>query len=450
MPEPIVIIHGWSDNSSSFKNLATFLGQQLGNEVININLADWISMNDDVSYADVAEAMNRAWVNKGLPTNQRIVNVVVHSTGALIVREWMTRYFNAGTVPIKRLLMLAPANFGSPLAHKGRSFIGRAVKGWGNDGFETGEKILKGLELASPYSWNLALKDLFTNDAWYGENKILATVLIGNKGYDGLQSIANENGSDGTVRISTANLNATKIRLELDEEQSPINFNVSSSNGQVAFGIVDKFNHTTITLSETKEPKPEGVLESLILGSLKVIDDDYIVSKSTFPWQSKITDLVGDTSETSPRLQNAVIKASDNLGNKVDDYFVEFYRQAAQDTAFEQELYTRFISNVHIYCDDGSYRSLYLNITELDNINEMKSMSVDQLFVSITAQPIYQAKNSKRQPVGYIPINARSAGGLLLQPDQIKQIFQPHQTVLIEVVLTRKLSEDVFKLTEFR
>ena len=37
---------------------------------------------------------------------------------------------------------------------------------------------------------------------------IMATLLVGNSGYGGIRRILNENGSDGTVRVSIANLNA--------------------------------------------------------------------------------------------------------------------------------------------------------------------------------------------------------------------------------------------------
>lgn len=447
MAETFVIVHGWSDKSSSFKKLAQFIRDNLNVTITSINLGDWLSMNDDVTYQDLAEAMNRAWMAHDLPIKERTANLIVHSTGALIVREWMTTYFDVESVPIKRFLMLAPANFGSPLAHKGRSFIGRAVKGWGNDGFETGKAILKGLELASPYTWNLAHQDLFTDTAWYGAGKILATVLVGNQGYGGMRAIANEEGSDGTVRISTANLNSMKIRIELDEHQTPKKPILMQSNGQIGFGILDEINHTTITLSVVKNPNPENVLEKLILRSLQVTDNDFSIMGLTFSWQDEINNLVGGTAKTSALMQNAVVRVGDNLRNKIDDYFVEFYRKESSDQAFEYELYTKFLDTVHTYCDDGSYRSLYLNIGELKRINQTDSMAINQLFVSISAQPVYLEATKKRQPVGYAPVDTGATGGLKLNRTQIEQFFQPHTTVLIDVVLTRALSADVFKLT---
>ena len=53
----------------------------------------------------------------------------MHSTGALVVRDWLPRHFTPARAPVKRLVMLAPAYFGSHLTHKGRSFTGRVYKG---------------------------------------------------------------------------------------------------------------------------------------------------------------------------------------------------------------------------------------------------------------------------------------------------------------------------------
>ena len=113
MPTPVVIIHGWSDDSESFITLADFLQQNLNTTPIIIRLADWLSMHDDVTFSDIAQAMQKAWLSSGLPTTPFSVNVVTHSTGALVARHWMTEYYTAKTVPIKRHHKLAPANLDS-------------------------------------------------------------------------------------------------------------------------------------------------------------------------------------------------------------------------------------------------------------------------------------------------------------------------------------------------
>jgi triacylglycerol esterase/lipase EstA (alpha/beta hydrolase family) len=133
----VVIVHGWSDNSKSFEPLARFLKRN-GYQAVPIWLGDYPSREDDVRVEDVArrmEAVIREYMASGKLSNS--FDMIVHSTGGLVARQWVSAYYASGRCPMKRLIMLAPANFGSVLAHKGRSFIGRIVKGYDN-WFETG------------------------------------------------------------------------------------------------------------------------------------------------------------------------------------------------------------------------------------------------------------------------------------------------------------------------
>ena len=57
MRNPIVILHGWSDNSRSFRDLAHFLQTEFGAAVQHLYLADWLSLQDEISYGDLAAAM---------------------------------------------------------------------------------------------------------------------------------------------------------------------------------------------------------------------------------------------------------------------------------------------------------------------------------------------------------------------------------------------------------
>lgn len=441
MAEHLVILHGWSDDSSSFKLLAEQLNQRLGASATVIRLADWLSMHDEVTYADLSIAMERAWRAHGLPTAPRSANIIVHSTGALVLRHWMTQHYRPETVPIKRAVMLAPANFGSPLAHKGRSFIGRAIKGWDNPGFQTGTHILKGLELASPYSFALADRDLFNAEQrWYGKNRILATIMVGNRGYSGLSSIANEPGTDGTVRVSTANLNASKLTLTLDRHQQMQNKpTLQSVNGAIAFRVMNGENHSTIACKD-KGPKNEETL-SLIAKALCVDDAAFSDNGTEFKWQ-KILDHNGvNTAANSERYQNMVTRLRDHTGHDITDYFVEFYRTEASDKSFEAKLYKDFIQNVHAYADNNSYRSLHLDIAALEKIQAR--FKLQQLYISLLANPIY---DGQRHPAGYVPVSASSTGGLHIPAEELARIFKPHQTLIVDITLERVIDDDIFSI----
>lgn len=432
---PTVIIHGWSDSAKSFAPLADFVAQIQGEPPLTIRLADWISMNDEVTYEDIAVAMERAWA-ASLPKAARAVDVIVHSTGALVVRDWMTRFYRPETAPVRRFLMLAPANFGSPLAHKGRSFIGRAIKGWGEPGFQTGERVLKGLELGSPYSFALASRDLFDAGAlWYGPGRILATVIVGNQGYSGVESIANEAGGDGTVRISTANLNASRLELVLDSRQNVRRAQYTAPRGTVAFAIAGSENHSTVAFKD-RGPRSGGT-RTLIEQALRVTDDDF---GNGFPWQQRIDALTAGT--VSPRFQNTVTYVRDDLGHDVADYFVEFYRKGARDETFEQRLYEKFIRSVHPYADNSAYRSLYLDIDALDAALEAHPDTA-QIFLSLTAQPVYKPT---RHPVGFDPLKSTAEAGLRIPAAEIPNYFRPHRTLLVAVTLERTIDDRVFQI----
>ena len=146
----VVIIHGWSDTSVSFEPLAGFL-EAHGIASSQIRLGDYISLDDDVRVEDVAKRMDAVLNTRlGAGELQAPFDMIVHSTGGLVARQWLSEYYPIGGSPIRRLIMLAPANHGSPLAAKGKSLLGRVVKGW-NNWFETGTEMLNALELASPY-----------------------------------------------------------------------------------------------------------------------------------------------------------------------------------------------------------------------------------------------------------------------------------------------------------
>lgn len=441
MPRSIVIVHGWSDEGKSFEKLAEQITNWFDTPPTIIKIADWISLQDDVTYPDLATAMERAWSESKLSKKPRSVDVVVHSTGSLVIRDWMTRYYNSETMPIYRFLMLAPANFGSPLAHKGRSFIGRVLKGWNRFVGQTGTQVLKGLELGSPYTIELAKRDLFSDgDCWYGPGKILATVLVGNVGYDGVEAIANEEGSDGTVRISTANLNSSLLTLSLDsQQQAKLGWRLNTSNGLIAFGIVDQENHSTIAM-KARGPRNPNTLK-LIKEALNVEDKDFKLADGSFPWQQKIDLNDPFVYGRSPRYQNLVTHVNDDLDQDVLDYFIQFYRKANLDRKFEKEFYEKVIDTVHPYEDNGAYRSIYISISELEKV--LSQFSLEFLYLSLSAQPIF---NPPQQPVGYSSVGAGSTDGLRIAAADIHKFFIAHQTLLVEITLERQLHSSTFKI----
>lgn len=440
----LVIIHGWSDTHRSFRRLGKWLVDNgIAPRVRHVRLGDYVSMDDAVTFDDISQALQRAWIDEGLPTAARSVDVVVHSTGGLVLRHWMTKYHSAAANPIRRLLMLAPANFGSPLAHKGRSFIGRIVKGFKSDKlFQTGRHILKGLELASPFSWELAQRDRFTRDQWYGPGRVLCTVLVGTSGYTGISAAANEDGTDGTVRVATANLNPAMVSFNFaSDPQDPPQPVIRAANGPTAFARVPNDDHSTIALKD-RGPRNDVVLD-LIRRALTVEDDSFRQLVTDLERFSDSAREQGADKAFTQGYQDTVVRLRDDLGHFVRDYFLEVFCKTPDEQRVDDRL-TRVIqeevfAKVHAYGDNAAYRSLLFNTTAL---RERVLEGGRPLFISVTAMPDIR----KSKTVGYSTFGFDDIGSIRLGPERLRKLFQPDRTVLVDMTIRREQSDKVFRL----
>ncbi|HKX37052.1 MAG TPA: alpha/beta fold hydrolase [Burkholderiales bacterium] len=449
----LVIIHGWSDTSRSFEKL----GRELAREgvvagVRHVRLGDYVSLDDDVTFDDIAAALERAWHEEKLPTGARSVDVVVHSTGALVVRHWMTRKYTPATNPVRRFLMLAPANFGSPLAHKGRSFIGRIVKGFKSDKpFQTGAHILHGLELASPFTWDLATRDRFSAERWYGPGRVLATVLVGTSGYSGISGAANQPGTDGTVRVATANLNATYFRFDFTHEPPPSGkepppgrlLPPTEPNGLAAFARIPEENHSTIAF---KDGGPRNVdTRRFIRRALQVTDADFEAFAGQLAVYSDVARAdVADWDTYRHSFQDTVVRLRDDFGEPVDDFFIEVFAKrddGRPDDAITCRIQEEVMQRVHPNDLDPSRRSLHLNQTALRTI-----LGERPLYISLTAMPDIR----KTGTVGYATLRYDDIGSIKLGPSLLEKFIQPDRTVLVDVVISRRQTDKVFRFSRLR
>jgi len=439
----LVIIHGWSDTHHSFVRLGRRLvADGVIPDVKHVRLGDYVSLDDDVTFDDLIRALDAAWKKQKLPTAPRSVDIVVHSTGALVIRHWMTSFFKPSTNPVNRLLMLAPANFGSPLAHKGRSFVGRIVKGFKSErSFHTGTHILKGLELASPFSWDLAHRDRFGSETWYGPGRVLCTVLVGTAGYSGISAAANENGTDGTVRVSTAHLNPALVNFDFASDPQNPKLSFQHANGATAFARIPSDNHSTIAL------KDNGPRHARTLDFIK---DALQVTDATFP---AFVDKLEAFSETAradeasrpytQAYQNTVVRLVDDTGAFVTDYFLEVFAKDKQEKQVDNQrtcvIQEDVFEKVHAYSDNAAYRSLLFNTTALDS--ELIRHGLP-LFVSVTAVPDI----GKTKTVGYSTFGYDDIGSIKLAPARLKKLFQADRTVLVNMKIHREQTEKVFKV----
>ena len=441
----IVLLHGWSDRSESFKPLVRELGRLGLRDIVPIHLGDYVSMDDDVTFEDIVQAMQAAWKKAGLPTTPRSVDVIVHSTGALVIRHWMTLCFKPETNPVRRLLMLAPANFGSHLAHKGVSFLGRIVKGFKSERlFHTGEKILRGLELASPFTWELARKDRLQDAArWYGPGRVLATVLVGTDGYGGISAAANTNGSDGTVLVSTANLDPAFVRFDFASDPGQPRMTMLGSNGRTAFCRMPKENHGTIACKDDG-PKNPATLQ-LIRQALSVDDAGFEAHCQALAALNAQHRRAEQGKAYTQGYQNVVIYVEDDQGRPVRDYFVEVFAKQHGKDAIDNRLTAvvqrEVMSSVHVNQVDSAFRSLKMNC---DVLQAQLVRGMRPLYISITAHPEIKDTGS----VGYSTIAYNDIGSIKIDISDLGRIFMEDRTLFIHLVIRRMQVDTLVRFTQ--
>lgn len=452
--KPLVIIHGWSDFAESFVPLADAIEKKANRPVEQIWLGNYISLDDDVQMKDLVRGLAQAWKDRNLPTKPKGTDVIIHSTGGLIIRDWMSSHYidKGNKPPINNLVMLAPANFGSPLAHKGRAFYGRVLKGFkSKKRFETGTQILKALEMASPYSWDLAQRDRFGKNA-LSPNGVRTTVIVGNTGYGGISSLANEDGSDGTVYVSTANLNCDYLEIDFPSlPKKPKAKPIKTSKGATAFLVMDDHNHSSVALKDEDHVGNTTLLNSIVkaLDINTTADFEKWIKNCASTTRNVMTKHADDKDKYKHGYQNTVFRVRDDHGFDVTDYVIEFYHDAKKGffDRFAELFNKKAISKVHAYKDNPAYRSFMINCTELYNIINEEG---EFLRVSLSAMPDF---NEEKNMVGYRTFEDDDMDYLELGPKDLKQFFVPNRTLYVDITLTREQKKGLFtikKVDEFK
>lgn len=477
----ILILHGWSDSSESFDSLAEFLRNH-GFKVDELYLGDYMSLEDDVTIADVStrmsEVINERWAAKTLT---KPFDMIVHSTGGLVARQWLCDYAGRPSAPpddpspVQRLIMLAPANFGSVLAKKGKSMLGRVLKGW-NNWFETGREMLNSLELASPFQWNLVQRDLLqmagdagTARGIYGIGRTMPFVLTGSHPYpDGMRKLVNENGSDGTVRVPAANLNVYGVTIRfLNNTDEPLReFWTPRYDPAMRFpmAVLPDRTHASIVNPGKNDIQSTGGpdLGQLILNALQCQRDLNAYNQLADDWY-QLSENTGALAE-SPRKTGAlfpggsppaehfhqymqlVVRVTDDQGVDVDDYFLELYcNEADGGDGSLQQIHSEILEKVTVNSLNESLRCLYVDRTDLVNriYRHFANPGEARLKLSISAAPPgshaqYFARGEKTTQG---EVNVHGGGA-----EPASRFLHRNSTHFVKIIIPRVPDMDVFKI----
>lgn len=449
----IVFIHGWSvTNTDTYGGLPQALlansPPTLKLQATHLFLSKYVSFSDEVAIDDIARAMQHALKTEVFPklaAGERFA-CITHSTGAPVVRTWISLYYGEklADCPISHLIMLAPANHGSVLAQLGKSRLARLK--FFTEGVEPGVGVLNWLELGSDQSWEL-------NRQWLGydcaESGIYLFVLTGQKidraFYDSLNSYTDEAGSDGVIRVTSANMNYGLIRLlqtngglELKKDErfakTPLAVVPGRSHSGEDMGIIrsvrpdDDGSHPTLMsilrcLNVKQIAEYNQVIKEFEAMTAKTQQDEKIE-------RARKLFLIERRFETH-RYCMLVIRLIDDRGNNLTDYDVLFtagpqYNENHLPEGFFVDRQRNLLNHGKLtYYVDYDVMRKGLNKPELEG----------KFGIKIVARP--------RTGFAYYAV-AEHRGTFA----ELKRYFEPNQTLMIEVVMRRHVVDGVFSLTQ--
>jgi pimeloyl-ACP methyl ester carboxylesterase len=456
MADKLLLIHGYSDGSTSFTGLRDFFRQRAGYEELHTYFLDYTSMDDDTSYRDLADKLDTDYRNR---FGTERVDVVCHSTGSLVVRAWLVlhnersrRRLGADAAlppcPVERLVCFAPANFGSDLALLGQSFLSKFRTTFFNshsqaeDRFETGKVLLQGLEPASPFQWELSMFDLHDPNTYFSPQQPPARrcypfILSAGTGYTGLQAKLikqrKKPGTDGTVRIPGTPLNTRHCTLDFpDDGEAELFWYKEVKFERIPFAVFAGFNHGSIVdPGHAGFEAPDGP-GTLALRALTVTSNDeykqvYDVFKQAL--ESSYSRSEGDDRRC---FQQFYFKVRDDVDLPVPDYFVDFYA-VQKDGSPNEELTVLFDeyfqASFYPHSVDPSHRVMLVDCSKLEEFRDLLREHQARLMVEINGV-------STCPSVAYRPQKFE-----IYDPernDYEVSFLYPNTTTLVDIVLNRE------------
>jgi hypothetical protein len=438
---PIVLVHGYSDEGDSLTQWRQIL-QTAGYEATSIHVGNYVSLSNEITIKDIAEGFDRALKVSSLKDDEPF-DAIVHSTGMLVVREWLAGSIGTADRPelseqrqkrLKHLIGLAPATFGSPMAHKGRSWLGAIFKGGrepGPDFMEAGDQVLRGLELGSAYTWELAHRDFLHDPPVYGRSSSTPYpfIFVGLKDYGWLKRAVTEDGTDGTVRWSGVSFNSRKVKVDLTVEPTRRKRITIEpwKNTNVPLVFLANHNHSTIIR------RPDDELVQMVFGALEVSSfADYEKWQSTHSGSST----AALKERKAKRWQQFVVHAVDERGDGISDYFLEV--GTIVDNRFRAV--DGFDLDVHAYREDESYRCFHVDLDRL-NAEKLTAIALRVIASSGTELVAYHGFHSSEGRT--LPEREKNKWDAIIEFDAsigTKEVafFYPYTTTLVELRMNRE------------
>jgi len=449
----LVFVHGWSvTNTDTYGGLPAALVKNAPNdleiEVAHLFLGKYVSFSDEVVVDDIARGMQAAVEAEILPKlaeGERFA-CITHSTGGPVVRNWVTLFYGdkLDRCPLGHLVMLAPANHGSALAQLGKGKLARMK--YFADGVQPGVGVLNWLELGSEESWAL-------NNIWMGYDTtgaglytfVLTGQTIARSFYDNLNSYTGEAGSDGVVRVTAANMNYGSIRLE--QQGASFKLAKQGRSRASALGVLPGLAHSGeeigIMRSVAADDDGSHPTVAAVLRCLRVR-----TAASYRACADALEELTAETQEaersrptkaaflfrrtfTTSRYFMLVFRVCDDRGNGLADYDIVFTAGPDYDA---NHLPPNFFGDRQRNSKSPGKLTYFLDYDVMAPWFQRAQLK-DKFGFRISARP----------DDGYAYYTVGEHQGTF---SALAKFFAPNQTVMVDVVLQRRVMEGVFALTQ--
>jgi len=480
---PILLIHGYSSEGKSnsvekiYGSLPKELKLKFGKGVIKtLNLSRWLSLDNGVMLDDVSYAMQRALQNEYPDLLESGFHAIIHSTGALVVRNWIKNY-SAKPSPIQNLVHLAGANFGSGLAHIGQGQLSR-WKNYLSQGTGVGKHILNELEFGCSKTLDLHTYFLAEGNDMYQDYRVQEFNIIGSQTLGFLRMVpiryVKEDSSDNTVRTSATNLNFNYIPVR--PKPKAYNLNVKKLTSLVNKRLQNKtisegyYSFDLSFLSRERQTVPFAVayetahfgddigivsgkknranvmplIKSALLTSKtdtayqKAVEKFNLANSKTFERAARIK---AKLTEWDPQKQyeghaQLIFRIRDQFGNGVKHFDVMFKTDTFKKG---QERLEKMIEDDHGNETSEGIITFYLRTQSFNS----KTKKFDDLLGRVAPVDIeITGHESDSDEIAFVPLNMQ------LSAEQVQTIVESFKTTIIDVELVRLPSNKVFEVSQ--
>ncbi|MDD9951805.1 MAG: alpha/beta hydrolase [Zetaproteobacteria bacterium] len=421
----LLFVHGYSTiHTDSYGYLPEALAaQNPALQVEHIYLGRYISFADHVRLDDISRAFDTA--RKDV-IGEASFAAITHSTGGPVVRNWARLFFSgtkAKDIPLSHLIMLAPANHGSTLAILAKHALKR-LECWINS-TQIGEKVIEWLKLGSQGSLQVNLDWLQQSHQGAGYYPFVLTgQKIEHEALNYIDTYLSEDGSDGVVRTSSANLNFIYAQLEQQDTQlklsaaglqaprhTPFLLLPKACHGGKRYGIMKSVQQR----NAHQKPVVQHTLECLAVDS----SEGYQQLAHKFRQQTQQTEL----QEKARLCTMLIFRIQDQYGN--DDFEFELLLLAGAKQQ-PHRLPKGFFIDRQRNSDTPNCLTYYLDCKKMRRIQDQ------QLSIRISGFPTEGF-------TFYRPAT------FTLSPAQLETIFQPHQTVIFDICLHRCIDQNTMR-----